>query len=197
MIAMTVILKRQLTDPEKQKILQRFGRRCFATGHQIADDDLLQFDHIRAYTIGGVSELDNIAPMCDVHNRAKGVLPLDDFRIKLRLEGLFGGRDSLTLKDLLKYLQEHGDIPSYGQSMAAHPSGEYMAIEWASGKSNHSLYECPTTGWRYFYATLPIVLLDSDDDEDHHIGLQPRFLIMDKVFVSTHLPGPAPAVRRG
>ena len=41
---------------------------------------------------------------------------------------------------------------------------------------------CPTTGWKYFYAILPVELVDSDDDQDHQFGLQPRFLILDKVF---------------
>ena len=41
---------------------------------------------------------------------------------------------------------------------------------------------CERTGWKYFYATLPVSLLNSDDDESHQFGLQPRFLILDKVF---------------
>ena len=49
------------------------------------DDEALHFDHIRAFADGGVSELDNIAPMCEVHNKAKGTLALQDFRVKLRL----------------------------------------------------------------------------------------------------------------
>ncbi|HYN22635.1 MAG TPA: hypothetical protein VE078_16875, partial [Thermoanaerobaculia bacterium] len=39
-----------------------------------------------------------------------------------------------------------------------------------------------TTNWSYFYATLPVTLLDSDDAEDHKVGLQPRYLIFEKVF---------------
>ena len=57
-----------------------------------------------------------------------------------------------------------------------------MRLDTAGGTLTHARYVCPTTGWKYFYATLPVVLLDGDDDEDHEIGLQPRFLIADKVF---------------
>ena len=63
---MAITLKRQLDDGEKQKILEQHGRICFATGHPIGDDEVLHFDHILAFTKDGASELDNIAPMCEV-----------------------------------------------------------------------------------------------------------------------------------
>src|ERR1019366_9915819 len=63
---MAITLKRQLDDGEKQKILEQHGRVCFATGHPIGDDEVLHFDHILAFTKDGASELDNIAPMCEV-----------------------------------------------------------------------------------------------------------------------------------
>ena len=78
---MAITLKRQLDDGEKQKILEQHGRVCFATGHPIADGEALHFDHIRAFAHDGASELDNIAPMCEVHNKQKGTLPLEDFRV--------------------------------------------------------------------------------------------------------------------
>ena len=34
---MVSTLKRQLNDEEKKEILNRFGRRCFANGHAIAE----------------------------------------------------------------------------------------------------------------------------------------------------------------
>jgi 5-methylcytosine-specific restriction endonuclease McrA len=85
---MAITLKRQLNESEKGIILERHGRKCFATGHVISSEDKVHFDHIRAYALGGPSELDNIAPMCEFHNKAKGMLPLEDYRTKLRLEKL-------------------------------------------------------------------------------------------------------------
>jgi hypothetical protein len=103
---MAITLKRQLDDGEKQKILEQHGRVCFATGHPIADDEALHFDHIRAFAHDGASELDNIAPMCEVHNKQKGTLPLEDFRVSLRLKQFFSEGDGLTLKHLLNHLPE-------------------------------------------------------------------------------------------
>lgn len=159
---MAIILKRQLTAQEKQDILKVHGRICFATGHTIADDENLQFDHIRAFADGGVSELDNIAPMCETHNKQKGRLPLDNFRVKLRLDDFFKRGDNLTLKHLLQYMKEKGDITGYGAGVVISENGNSVQIDTPTGGTVHqSLYTCPTTGWRYFYATLPVTLLDS------------------------------------
>jgi len=97
---MTSTLKRQLNDAEKQQILDRFGRVCFATNHQIPAGDAVHFDHIRAFAEGGSTELNNIAPMCETHNKQKGTLPLEDFRTKLRLEDFFRQGDNCFHDDV-------------------------------------------------------------------------------------------------
>ena len=71
---MAITLRRQLNDSEKEEILRRDGRKCFATGHHIAESETPQFDHIQAYAIGGETSLNNIAPMCGQHNKEKGTL---------------------------------------------------------------------------------------------------------------------------
>lgn len=179
---MAITLKRQLNDDEKRVILQQHGRQCFANGHVIPEGEGLQFDHIRAFSLGGASELDNIAPMCATHNKEKGQLSLFDFRTKLRLQEFFAAGDRLTLKDLLKYLQQKGEINAFGQAITVGVDGSTATIESAKLTLKAPLSICPTTGWRYFYATLPTALIDSDDDEIDQIGLQPRYLILEKVF---------------
>lgn len=180
---MTITLKRQLTDIEKDSVLKSHGRVCFATGHQIAGTEKVQFDHIHPYAEGGISELNNIAPMCETHNKQKGVLALNDFRVKLRLAEFFDSGPALTLQHLLSYLTTSKDLSGYGQKSTTVVQEEQIEVNAQSGKKYHApLYICPTTKWKYFYATLPVELLDSDDDEDKKIGLQPRYLILDKVF---------------
>jgi hypothetical protein len=119
---MAITLRRQLNEGEKQTILEKYGRRCFATGHPIPEDQTPQFDHIQAFAHGGVTELDNIAPMCEMHNKAKGALPLEDFRVKLRLDDFFSHGDAVTLKQLLDYMKRSGDIEAYGQQVAVNVS---------------------------------------------------------------------------
>src|SRR2546423_2776776 len=179
---MAITLKRQLTPDEKKIILERHGRKCFATGHAIPTGETPHFDHIRAFALGGQSEVDNIAPMCEHHNKSKGTLPLEDFRIKLRLQEFFQAGDRLTLKNLLNHLQSKREIQKFGQLVVTTIGDDNVTVESSSSKLESRLYLCPTTGWHYFYATIPVEILNSDDDEDHKLGLQPRFLIFDKVF---------------
>src|SRR5947209_7026269 len=120
---MVSTLKRQLDDTEKQVILSRFGRKCYATGHLIPDTDQVQYDHIRAYVLGGDSELNNIAPMCGQHNREKGQLSLEDFRIKLQVDEFFASGDKLTLRDLLTFLRERKRIGHFGEHVAVTTEG--------------------------------------------------------------------------
>jgi HNH endonuclease len=179
---MTVLLKRQLTDEEKKEVLKQHGRKCFATGHPIPESEPLHFDHIKAYSQGFASELDNIAPMCAQHNKGKGTLSLEDFRTKLRLREFFSTGDKLTLGNLLEYLKSKNDIARYGDAVAISESNGHVTVESESRSYVQTLYKCPTTGWKYFYATLDVDVIDSDDDEDHTAGLQPRYLITEKVF---------------
>jgi hypothetical protein len=176
-------LKRQLTDDEKAVILQRFGRQCYANGHTIPAEEQVQYDHIHAHGLGGDSELNNVAPMCAHHNQQKGQLPLGDFRIKLHLDAFFGSGDKQTLRHLLAFLVEQKRIDAFGRPVVGKINGgNSIMLDTQSGPLNYALYKCPTTGWHYFYATLNVSLLDSDDDTDDSVGLQPRYLIKDKVF---------------
>lgn len=179
---MASTLKRQLSDDEKKIILQKHGRKCWATGMDIPEDDPLHFDHIHAFSADGASELDNIAPMSAECNQQKGTLPLADFRVKLRLQKFFRQGDTLTLGDLLEFLKKEKDIDSFGEPVSVSENDGSTLIKTVGDESRYALYKCPRTGWKYFYATLNISILDSDDERDQAVGLQPRYLIFDKVF---------------
>ncbi len=179
---MAVTLSRQISEDEKKLILERFGKVCYATGHAIIDDSEIQYDHIKAFADKGASEIDNIAPMCREHNLKKGRLPLEDFRVKLQLEEFFSQGQALTLKDELEYFKQKNLITSYGQSCYPSISDKVVNLEINDRKTNYQVFTCPTTGWKYFYALIPVEAINSDDDEDGEIGLQPRYLILDKVF---------------
>jgi hypothetical protein len=181
---MAIILNRQISDTEKSQVIERDGRICYATSHEIPDNEQVHFDHIRAFASGGISEIDNIAPMCQQHNLAKGRLPLEDFRIKLRMDAFFKRGTALTLKDELQYFKEETIIHSFGESVyyKEKMNNSTIELEFSNQKQNYKLYTCPITKWKYFYATLPVNIINSDDDNDGKVGLQLRYLIQDKVF---------------
>src|SRR5216684_3198784 len=128
---MAILLKRQLADSEKDEIIHQHGRVCFATGHSVPEGEPLHFDHIKAWSLGNPSELDNIAPMCSKHNKEKGTLPLEDFRTKLRLSDFFATGDKLTLKHLLEYMKSKGDIQRFADAIAVKENGDTIIVESA------------------------------------------------------------------
>jgi hypothetical protein len=74
-------------------------------------------------------------------------------------------------------------VKTFGQVVEAVEVGEdFIELRSASGTLKHRLYTCPATKWKYFYATVPVDVIDSDDETDQAIGLQPRYLIPEKVF---------------
>lgn len=179
---MAIILNRQISEDEKLRILEKFGRNCFATGHEILSSEEIHFDHIKAFINNGETEIDNIAPMCQKHNLQKGRLPLQDFRIKLRMDDFFQIGQTLTLKNELEFFKEKGLINSFGEQVYFKLNENSIELEFTNKKENYHLYTCPITNWKYFYAILPVNIINSDDDEDGQIGLQPRYLIKEKVF---------------
>ena len=179
---MAITLKRQLTDIEKEFVIGQHGRKCFADGHAIPEGESVHFDHIRAFATGGPTEINNIAPMCPEHNRAKGTLSLFDFRTKLELERFFNSGDRLTLGHLLGHFQSEGTISDYGLAIDVQQQNDTVRLESSRISQDYKVYSCPITGWKYFYSILPIDILDSDDDKNQVVGLQPRYLIFDKVF---------------
>ncbi len=180
---MPIIMTRQVSEDQKEDILKRDGRHCFATGHPIGDGETVYFDHIRSFSSGGPSTLDNIAPMCKTHNESKGRLPLLDFRTKIRIDQFFDHRDSLTLRDQLDYLLAEGSVASFGTPVPIVKQEENeITIEVLNDAITYPLYTCPTTKWKFFYAVLPVEVINSDDDHEGEFGLQPRYLINQKVF---------------
>ena len=179
---MAITLKRQLTLEEKEIILKRHGRVCFANGHNILENETIHFDHIEAFSRSGETELNNIAPMCQTHNLAKGTLLLSDYRMKLDMEKFFNIGDGLTLQHLLIYLKEHQKIATFGETISNENNNNTIRITTHNYQQEFQLQTCPLTKWRYFYGNLPVELLSSDDDKGTSMGLQPRYLIFDKVF---------------
>lgn len=179
---MAITLQRQITEDEKQRIIEIHGRRCYATGHEISKDEAVFFDHIKAFADGGPTSIDNIAPMCKYHNESKGRLPLEDFRIKLKLDNFFSQGQALTLRDELDWFKKNNLIKEFGRKVYIVEKDNTVIFENNGNKEIYPLHKCSTTGWTFFYATLPVEVINSDDDDQHEIGLQPRYLIFDKIF---------------
>jgi len=159
-----MIEKRQLNDEEKKRVLEEHGRRCFVDGEPIADEEPIEFHHIRPFSKGGLTTLDNIAPVCKKHHLTIGTMSLQEYRDKLELEKFFEG-DPKYLDDAIR--SKKGRC---GEDFRYEVKDNLIKIYFKDTQPEYPFYECPTTGWKYFYATLPVEYIANDKD------LQPRAL---------------------
>jgi hypothetical protein len=166
--------KRQISDVEKQQVLDRQGLRCFIDNHPVADAADLEYDHIQPYAEGGTSTVANIAAVCKKHNREKGALSLSEYRDRLDLRTFFEGAPKRRLDDLFEARLAAG---KFGQPVSAEVEGNTVKL-YFEGASPETLplYKRPSTAERYFYALMPVEHLRNDVD------LQPRSLEPERLW---------------
>ena len=170
--------RRPLTEQEKETVISRHGMRCFVNGHPIEpEDDDLEFDHIKSLASGGTTTLDNMAPVCRKHNRQKGKRSLSEYRDYLELSTFFSDGSPKYLDDVISAKsRDFGvrllyEVDTSSHTVTLYPDGR---------AENFSLYTCPVTGWRYFYALIPVQHLKNDGD------LQPRSLRQKSMWELYH-----------
>jgi hypothetical protein len=154
-----------ITEAQKQAVLQRYGMTCFIDGHPIDLEKDVQFDHIHPVAEGGATEVENLAVVCRKHNQRKGKQSLSEFRDQLTLETFFKDGSPKYLDDVIS-----GRKMKSGQPLEYkfNESADRVTLFFEDGKNDVSLYTCPTTGWKYFYALVPVGHLTNDKE------LQPR-----------------------
>jgi hypothetical protein len=155
--------KRQLSENEKQKVLEQHGRKCFIDGGPIPEDEPIEFHHIKPFSLGGSTTLDNIAPVCKRHHRTIGTMSLQEYRDKIELSRFFEDGEPKFLDDLIRY-----KIGECGQPLKYEIENERISLYYRDSRHDFPLYACPTTKWEYFYGTLPIECIGNDNE------LQPR-----------------------
>lgn len=156
--------KRQLSDSEKEEVLAQHGRRCFVDGEPVAEDQTIEFHHIKPYSEDGPTTLANVAPVCSRHHRTIGTMSLQEYRDKLEVAAFFEDEPKY-LNDLISFKRGH-----YGEKFTYEIVDGVIRLYFQDGRQDYPLHRCATTGWQYFYATLPVEYLRNDKD------LQPRAL---------------------
>lgn len=165
--------KRQVTDEEKSEILRVHGRRCFVDGEPFEEGETIEFHHIRPFGNGGPSTPENVAPVCRTHHLNIGLMSLQEFRDKLSLRKYFldDNSDKRLLDDLIRIRRGHDPV------VCKHEINDgKITLYFKQGPQTFNLSKCPSTGWEYFYASLPVDYLFSDRK------LQPRDLRFESLW---------------
>jgi len=187
-------MRRQITESEKQLLLDRHRRSdgkiyCFIDDEPIDDEKSIQFDHIDPFAKSEDTSLDNIAPVCKNHNLAKKDMSLSEYRDKLSIEKLFKSKEDvgkqLKLNDVLesKFNSEYGFVVKYDYD----ETNETISLKYYSDSKQtklpeikkYSVFECPISKLKFFYAQVPVSNILNDGKEESEIELQPRPLIID------------------
>ena len=174
-------LKRQISDREKEQVLVQQRRNgvlyCFVDDHPVADGEEVEFHHISPFSENGPTEVANIGAVCKDHHRRIRTLSLSEFRDQLAMGRFFDHPEPRRLDDLLalkltangfgKEARIDGDRQSRVTLYFTNPERPAQTC---------SIFACPATRMRYFYAVLPIEYLRNDGD------LQPRPLEQKRVW---------------
>jgi len=166
--------RRQLSEAEKQEILNKYGRYCFVDGHPIDEDGEIEFHHIIPFSEGGSTDIGNMAPVCKEHHRRIGTLSLSEFRDKITLERLLSKKVEIYLDDVI--IEKVGRENYAKKLVCSVNNGNIRLYFHEKGWVTVPTYKCPVTGVIYFYATIPIEYIRNDKE------LQPRFLVPSKVW---------------
>ncbi len=170
---MITIERRQLTEAEKAQVVGRYGVKCFIDGHPIDSQDDLEFDHVKPVAAGGLTTVENSAPVCRKHNREKRTMSLSEYRDLLTLRAFFANNPHRYLDDVIR---AKGGQPGQKLRFESDLEEETVTLYFEGGAKTVSMYTDPVTGWRYFYALIPIRYLKNDKD------LQPRALRQDSMW---------------
>ena len=155
--------KRQISENEKEVVLEEHGRRCFVDGAPIDEDEVIEFHHIVPFSLGGSTTMDNIAPVCKKHHLTIGTMSLQEYRDKIELSKFFSGGEPKYLDDLIA-----NKIGSCGETVKYEIEDDEIHLYFDDIKHIFPLYTCPVKKWKYFYGTLPVQYIGNDRE------LQPR-----------------------
>jgi len=111
--------------------------------------------------------------VCKKHNREKGTLSLAQYRDRLALRRFFEGANKRRLDDLL---HERLGAGGYGKQLTFETTNEAVRLFLPSGPVDEPLHECPATGERYFFVSVPAEFIQND------VELQPRPLEPDRLW---------------
>jgi len=173
------MIHRETTEEEKRIILKQHTRdgkiRCYVNDHPIENEKDVEFHHIKPFSEGGKTDIANLAPVCKEHHRRIGTLSITEFRTRLEMKEFFNAPEPRRLDDVLEVKVGK---EKFGKPLSYEIAGDIIKIffEDKTEPIVLPLYTCPSTGYKYFYITLPVKYIQND------IELQPRPIEMRRLW---------------
>ena len=188
---------RQISDSEKQFVLSNQKDsdgvlRCFISGEIINEDtDVIEFDHLEAYSYDGPSDVINVRAVLKEYNRRKRDQTLYDVRDQIYIQRLYEKKQNdVKLQDILEYKGHES------KNVKITIREKIISISDNQENREFQIFHDDIIDIDYFYCKIPVKWIKNDDQE----GLQPRVIDQKRLFeLSKHLkqhPQLAPAIAR-
>ncbi|MFC2033224.1 HNH endonuclease [Chloroflexota bacterium] len=174
-------IHREANEVEKKTINEQHTKdglvRCFVNGHPIDNEKDIDYHHVKPFSLGGATEVENLAPVCSDHHKRIGTLSIEEFRARLEMEEFFNKPEPRRLNDILEH---RAGAQGYSKKLKLEILKQNRQVRiYLDDKVQPldlPLSTCPATSRDYFYIVLPIKYIQNDS------SLQPRPLEMKRVW---------------
>ncbi len=123
-----------------------------------------------------ISDINNLTVVCKKHHKKIGNLSVKEYIAKTEMEQFFKTQDLKKLDDVLELKTGKKNTDSKIQIVIDEKSFRIDLLFKNNEITCTNLLKCPATGFKYFYASIPIGLISNDE------SLQPRPLEIDRLW---------------
>jgi len=170
----------ELTSGQKKKINQSstFNDRicCYIDKKTVGSKNDIDYHNIGPLC-SETLDIDNFTVVCKKHHKEIGELSITEYIAKKEMDDFFKKPGSKKLNDILKY-KTGGDGSIKKINIKIDDKNNTAKIFFEENKKSTSspLLKCPSTGFKYFYAVIPVGYVNNDE------CLQPRPLEIDRLW---------------
>lgn len=145
---------------------------CMIDSQPIEDKTEIEYHNIRPVAPDEKIDISNFATVCKKHHKELGQLSIKEYKALIEMEKFFKSAGLKKLNDVLKFKLTGKDTGT-PMEFAIKDGGNEIKINSAISLP---LSTCPSTGFKYFYAVLPVEYINNDEE------LQPRPLELRRLW---------------
>ncbi len=170
----------EITSGQKKKINQSSTIKnnicCYVDKKPVSGKNDIEYHNIFPLAPDN-SEIKNFTVVCKNHHKEIGTLSITEYFIKkemddfFKMPGLRKLNDVLNLKTGKRKSIKKIKIKTTGQSDEIE-----ISLDEDKKSMTYNLLKCPATGFKYFYASVPVGYINNDEN------LQPRPLEIDRLW---------------
>ena len=106
-------MSKQFPESKKRKIAEKCNYRCAYCGCGLTLETMRR-DHFHPRAKGGNNHIENLMPCCLICNSIKGILDIEDFRLRVAFQKKAEGMKFST--EQIKFLNRKGVLAAMGVS---------------------------------------------------------------------------------